>query len=345
MKRDLKYVGIMVFNRRQQKRVLQTYRKVAPKGIKIFTFTPSSINWVTKKISGLHFANKQFLTDWFRFPDVVYNRCYGADRRLLQRIEKVIGRNRCFNHVNHFDKQFTYDVLCQTELNKHLPRTVPYNQANLDTLLTEYGTLYVKPLLGNRGRGVYRVNKTETGEVHISEHYFAPHLICREDHSWEGEIKKLTQSKQYVVQQGIPFMQVGEKNFDIRVLLQKDRSGAWGVTNVTSRTAYSGCFNTSVCERVTTGEERLNSLFSASDTQVLLSSLSEISWKTAALLEQNGKCHLGELSVDLALDHNRKLWIIEVNGNPQRTMYKELENYQDVYRNPIHYAQFLMSHR
>lgn len=304
---------------------------------------PSSINWSSKKIYGLHYSNKRLQTKWFPFPGAVYNRRYGVDRQLLRRIEDIIGRNRCFNHVNHFDKGIIYQLLSKTELNDNLPLTIPYKESNIAVLLEKYGTLYLKPTLGNRGEGVYRVHKAETEEICVSENYFVSSFATKDFDIVSTKLQEMTREKEYIVQQGISFTQVNRKNFDIRVLVQKNDTGLWGATNFISRTAYSGCFNTSVCDSIAPSKQVLESFLLTGSAKNLLDRVATLSLKCARLLERVGTYHLGELSVDFGLDYEGKLWIIEVNGNPQRTLYKELENYQDVYRNPIGYAQFLMS--
>lgn len=340
---SVKYVGIMVANQKQRKRVLRTYQRVTPKHIKIYTFTPSSINWDQRNIVGLHYVKDALKKEAFPFPQVVYNRCYGAEYRLLRRIEKRIGKNKCFNHVNHFDKQDVYTLLSGTELNQYLPETLPFDEDNLDDLLDRHRVIYLKPTLGNRGRGVYRIEVTDAGEIHISQNYFAPMIICRDRDLYRKEVQRLIKSKTYIVQEGIACKQVKKRNFDIRVLMQRNRTGLWGVTNFISRKAHYGCFNTSLCASVAPTEEVLSHLYSSSDAGNVLQSLVDVSLKTAAHIEDEGGYHLAEFSVDFAIDSNDKIWIIELNGDPQRTLFKDLKHYQDVYRNPIRYARFLLS--
>lgn len=341
-KNRLAYIGIMVRSRRQGRWVLQSYTKYVPRDSRIFTFLPSSINWTNETVLGMYFTGRGYLTRRFPFPNVVYNRYYGAPKALIQRIENIIGKNKCFNHVTHFDKQRVYDLLSLTGLVQHLPQTLPYHYQELYGLLESYGAVYLKPRLGYKGMGVYRAELTTTNEVNIAQHHTAPMKICRDRALLKDEINGLVGSRRYIVQQGISPMQVNGKNFDIRVLVQKTSNGQWAVINIISRTAYRGYFNTSMCQFVKPSSNILRQIFDPDIAKNILCSLRTISLQTAQNLDDLGHYHLGELSIDFVVDKHAKLWIIEVNGDPQRTIYKGLPSHRRVYRNPMKYARFLL---
>ncbi len=341
--KEQKYIGILVSNRGQQKRILQTYQKFATIKVILFAFIPSSIRWDDKKIIGLHFYDNQYRTKLFSFPEVIYNRYYGVKDELIQRLERVIGTNKCFNHKTRLNKQHIYELLSTTELIQYLPETLPFNEKNFVSFFQKHRMIYLKPMNGSRGKGVYRIEIDDSGKIRISQHHFAPFIITNDMSIFHNKIIKLIGSKQYIAQQGISLMQYNGKTFDIRVLVQKNSSGLWQITNLYSRVAYDGCFNTSVCEKIYSSEEILKTFFPLEKTVDIIKSLSDISLKSAEYIEANGNYHMGEISVDFGIDNNGKLWIIEINGYPQKSIYKDLKNAQDVYKNPIQYAIFLLS--
>lgn len=78
-----------------------------------------------------------------------------------------------------------------------------------------------------------------------------------------------------------------------------------------------------MCETIYDVVEILLRLVSPEKINEILRSLHEISVKTA----QEAETHigsLGELSVDFVLDEQSKLWIIELNGKPQKRIYNNL---------------------
>jgi D-alanine-D-alanine ligase-like ATP-grasp enzyme len=111
------------------------------------------------------------------------------------------------------------------------------------------------------------------------------------------------------------------------------------ITNITCRVAYERYFNTSMCERVYEGAEILSRLYSSEKVNEVLQSLNEIS-VTAAQEAETLMGTLGELSVDFVLDKQSKLWIIELNGMPQKNIYEDLKGckLKDLYRRPMEYA-------
>jgi hypothetical protein len=190
---------------------------------------------------------------------------------------------------------------------------------------------------------VYRVEVTDNGDIHISLHSLAPRYICRKNECIQKKLDELLEPKKYMVQQGIRMSQLDHQYFDIRVLIQKGIVGEWAVSAITCRVAYKHYFNTSMCETIYDAAEILPRLFSPEKMNKILQSLHEVSVRAA----QEAETHvgsLGELSVDFVLDEQRKLWIIELNGKPQKSIYEDLKCFKDkklIYSRPLEYAYYL----
>lgn len=134
----------------------------------------------------------------------------------------VLGRNKCFNSINFFNKWDLYNVLKQSNLKSCVPDTFLYHGVKISELLKKYKLLYIKPYYGCKGKSVYRVELTDHGDIHISLHSLAPRIICRKYENLQEKLDKLLgQKKKYIVQQGIRMSQLDQKYFDIRVLVQK----------------------------------------------------------------------------------------------------------------------------
>ncbi|GEM_PF-4402130 len=79
------------------------------------------------------------------------------------------------------------------------------------------------------------------------------------------------------------------------------------------------------------------------DPRKVLAKLKGLSRKVARLLEKRFVM-LGELSVDFALDTEGKVWIIEVNGKPDRNLFfalRDEELIQRILARPLEYACYL----
>lgn len=334
------FIGIMVASRKQRKKVLKQYHKCNTTDMELFCFTPSAINWKRKSIIGLRRLNRKWVIWRFPFPKVVYNRCYNINHSMIKRLERVIGRKKCFNHFNQFNKLMTHMSLSQG-LAQHLPETVPYNTENAARLLEIHKILYLKPCYGNQGKGVYRVQMKDSGEIHIGQHHLLPTIIVEDVLQFQYKIHELLGSRPYLIQQGINTQQWNDQAYDIRALVQKNEEGEWTVTNVVSRIAHPGYFNTSVCDEVFLSEDVLKHLYPPEKVNATIRSIYDISLRTVEILETNTRYHLGELSVDYVLDNEEHIWIIEVNGKPRKDLYDGIDNQYIVYKRPLQYARFL----
>ncbi|NEN86069.1 YheC/YheD family protein [Paenibacillus elgii] len=341
--RTVRTFGIMVANPRQRKYVLRKYLARKAAHMRLFCFTPSEIDWKRKTILGLHHSKWKWVQQRFPFPEVVYNRCYTTKKTTIERLEAAIGSSKCFNQQNRFDKYEIYKLLSQP-LAPYLPETVPYDRETAAQLLETHKVLYVKPCYGYQGKGVYRVEAKESGEIHISQHYFSPQFVAADVPQYQTKLDKLLGSALYLVQQGVNLQQWNDQVFDVRALVQKDESGVWSVTNVVSRIAHKGCFNTSICDKICMSDEVLRHLYPHEKADAFLQTIRDISLKAAETVESGTGLHLGELSVDFALDNDERLWIIEVNGKPQKEIYDEFRGQDAVYKRPLQYADYLYTH-
>jgi len=336
-------IGIMVSNRRSRKRILELCQCYQNLNLKLYAFTPTDILWNKQRIIGLSLYKGKWTQSSFPFPHAVYNRCYNKKRITIQRLEAAIGRNKCFNTINFFNKWDLYNLLLHSNLKSYVPDTFLYNEVNISELLESYKLLYMKPIYGNKGASVYRVELVDNEDIHISLHSLAPRYICRKNESIQEKLDDLLGSKTYIVQQGIPMSQLDQQNFDIRVLVQKGILAEWEISTIACRVAHKRYFNTSMCEHIYDVVEVLPRLFSQEKVNDILQSLRDVSVKAA----QEAEIHLGslgELSVDFAIDQESKLRIIELNGKPQKSIYNNIKSFKNkklIYRKPLEYAYHL----
>ncbi len=309
---------------------------------RLYAFTPADIRWKKQRIIGLSLKNGKVTQRLYPFPKAVYNRCYNKTSITIQRLEKIIGTDKCFNTINQFNKWELYNQLQQSSLSSYVPKTLQYNEVNITEQLEINNLLFIKPIYGSKGASVYRIERLENEDIHISLHSLAPSVICRKNESIQEKLDELFQNKNFLVQQGIQMSPLNRQYFDIRVLVQKGKVGQWMISNITCRVAYERYFNTSMCERVYDTAEILQQLYTSEKATEILQSLNEVSVKAAQEAETLMGT-LGELSVDFVMDKHSKLWIIELNGKPQKNIYEDLKGFKkkDLYRRPMEYAYYL----
>ncbi|MFC4775459.1 YheC/YheD family protein [Paenibacillus sp. GCM10023252] len=340
MNNKIGMLGIMVANAASKKAVLNSYLRVNPTGLRLFCFTPSDINWEQQRINGLHRVNKVWRRRLFHFPQVILNRCYDLSRSFIHRLESVIGHHKCFNHQNHLGKLDMHEHL-SNGLPSSTPHTLIYNEQNASELLAAHKVIYMKPNYGNKGLGVYRAELKDSGEIHIGEHHLKPLIIAADMAQFHEVTDAIIGSTPYIVQQGVHIQTLTGRTFDIRILVQKNKTGSWSITSAISRVAFSGCFNTSIFEKMCVAREALQYLYSPDAAQAQLHTSYMLSLLAAEAIELRSGLHLAEISVDLAIDEEDHLWIIEVNGMPQKSLYRSFQSYRNAYRRPLEYAAYL----
>ncbi|SES28077.1 YheC/D like ATP-grasp [Salipaludibacillus aurantiacus] len=314
--------------------------------IQLFAFTPKDIDWENKRIDGGCFKNGQWVTETFRFPDVVYNRCYLKQGKTLQRLETYIGENKCFNSITYFNKWEVYKLLSGTSLKKYLPDTLLYDPQALMKQLKKNRQLILKPCYGFQGKRLYLLELTEDNQFKIYQDMLKPRYILRDEQSFLAKIAELTSGRKYLMQKKINLAKVEGKLADIRLLVQKNRHGVWSVTNGISRIAYYSFFITNCSEKIMEMDTVLSTLFcDEAGKKSATEDIHRIGVAASKALESETGL-LGETAIDLAIDEDGRIWIIEINGKIQKSMYHHIEDkvsvdIDSVYKKPLEYAYYL----
>ncbi|WP_042221498.1 YheC/YheD family endospore coat-associated protein [Oceanobacillus manasiensis] len=231
---------------------------------------------------------------------------------------KAIYGNNIFN-FKPFDKWEMYEKLKQfPEMINVMPQTVLYKSPNniLDMLET-HQNLYVKPIGGKKGLGIYNIAiKDNDIEVQTRENQENLKWTYNKEEFYAFIQEKLLQDK-FVIQETID-LKIDNKVMDFRVGMEKDKSGEWknmmlvtrlsGDSSIVSNRAAGG----GSIIRVT---EALKEIYKMDEEKVIEyeKKLISIAKNASIYLEKTG-LNLGKLAFDLAIDKNHKVWIIEINS-------------------------------
>lgn len=316
-------------------------------GALVYVFTPQGINWEKKKVRGFLYNSK--LDTWqemiMPFPHVVYNRIPTRRaerrpdvRRALTRINNlpnVTLFNRCF-----FDKHELFQILGgYPEVQACLPDTKKLDTlAHFRTFCSEHQYVYLKPVRGKAGEGIMRIEyKNQAWQLQrLKEQRAITRRFVNLDDVWR-HVKGHVRQQKYIIQQGIRRALYEGKPFDVRVLVQKNGEGEWGVTGVGIRRSGS--------QSITTHVPRGGSIHSLSS--VLMALFKNESEHVEAQIHQNVLMiaralneeikDLAEMSMDLGLTENGELWFFEANAKPEK--FDEPSIRRLSLSNLIHYAQ------
>ncbi|UNC93216.1 YheC/YheD family endospore coat-associated protein [Candidatus Contubernalis alkaliaceticus] len=335
--RENPQIGIVLKNPRP----ISRYESVACLGASLLLFRPSEIIWKEQKIKGLLFSDGVWKKTYCSFPLAVYNRCYSSKSSLAKKLERIIGRGKVFNHITRFDKWKIYCILKNSEIHKYLPDTYRYSQENMLNLLREYKKLVLKPSRGYLGRSVYCLELAPNSELQLFFKTSIPRLTTTSEKDFVEEIKKITGTRNFILQQFINLEEKDKQVYDIRMVVQKNGIGKWEVSGGCSRQSLANYYLTNSPRRVKSFDKLI-----AEDNLVseeIIEQIKNISLKTAVIIEKEFR-HMGEISVDFGVDSQGKLWIIEANGKPQKILIDRLKDEElsaRVYRRPLEYAFYL----
>ncbi|MBW4084802.1 YheC/YheD family protein [Paenibacillus sp. S150] len=262
-------------------------------------------------------------------------------------------------------------ILQNRQLSIFIPETRKYSLEALAELLGIYGTVYVKPDRGTYGSGVMRV---EQRTLHLSPSEQQPINDCTPNNELADSEEPVIEQKVmyilryakdaeafsspqelhaallprirgriYLIQQGIDLLCRQDRPFDLRVLTQKNLSGAWETTGMLGRVAAP--------QKVVTNYHSGGSIFSVNDLlkehmspgeiTTTIQQLKSLGVKIAAQLE-TAYPGLKEIGLDVAIDPHHDLWLLEVNTLPSIIVFSSFQNkaiYRKIHRYAVAYGR------
>ncbi|KJS14906.1 MAG: hypothetical protein VR69_15650 [Peptococcaceae bacterium BRH_c4b] len=337
------YIGILVTSRKdyleRSVQYLTSYLyDYAHIGGAVVAFSLEGIDPDQYSIDGYIFnpEKNQWEQGVYSYPAAVFKITY-LNKRWRNYFQTVFG-NRIFNSYV-FNKWEMYKWLCQVpQLNRHLPETTLYKDPkDLESFLHLHQQIYVKPVNGSHGLGIYKVSKMEEylkidydqDGIHYS---FSLSNIFDLAEFFRSQFKR----KKYILQQAIDLISIEGKNIDFRIVLAKNQAGAWKDMIMVAKYGKSGSIVTNIKSggSAEIGEITLKKMFDLSDEEVFRwrQKISHIILEAVKSIEQFG-VHCGNLGIDIAIDTQKRIWIIEMNNlNPDPLIALDVNNRKIFYK-------------
>ncbi|OEH84793.1 hypothetical protein BHU72_08135 [Desulfuribacillus stibiiarsenatis] len=298
---------------------------------------------------------RRMKTNWqkavFPFPKVVYNQISARNWeafKVSQNAKEILNcrlGKRFFNSC--FLNKFTsYDILQNNpNATPFLLDTRKYSLKTLKEMLNLYDSLYIKPVRNSLGVGILRLKKMNDRKFSLQakkDNGFVSYTLKS-----KSDIMKFFQvhrHKGYLIQQGIELLQYNNRIFDIRALAQKNSKGNWQLTGAGARVAAPNAFMT----HVPNGGEIFNLTHIFTQTigkqeviTKLQKQLDEIAVVIPETLERELGLHFGEISMDIGISREYRMYLIEINAKPMR--FDEPEIQKKSVENLTHYISYLSS--
>ena len=197
-------------------------------------------------------------------------------------------------------------------ISQHIPPTCIFSKEALNDMLNTHEMVYVKPNIGSGGFNVIRVEKLSDGyRLQIGR------AIVKAT-TYDELFKKLRakmKRKTYIIQKGIDMLTINGSSVDYRVKYVKEGQ-KWRYRAVVGRIARSGLIVTNLHQggRLVQGMTALKATVGdqATEKKSEMKQLTELS--TKILLSHFPG--LSKLGFDYGIDKNGKIWMFEVNTNP-----------------------------
>ena len=314
------FIGFLILDRYYQdpKRQLlrfANYDKI--KGL-IVLFKRNTIDRYNKTIKGYYYdpQTQDFILGTFPYPTVIYNRT-PVSQSMYEHLTKHIGKN-LFNYPYGNRSKWTFwKRMCKRPaLKEHLPMTKRYKDANsLVEMLDQYEGVYLKPTKLAGGAGIYFVQKSQQGYL-LTDSQGQRSIINKDDLA-KTLRRKLRKKATYIVQQEIPFNQLGNK-IDFRVYLQKDITKEWKFRGMETKVSIKGSIisNSKNREKIMPGETALQEIYhlNESQTEQKVQEITKLCIEALKTMESYGE-HLGDAAFDLVIDKEHKVWLLELQLN------------------------------
>lgn len=311
--------------------------------IPVYAFGPQDVAPSRREVRGWTYRRGRWQRRRLPPPPLVYDRFFlrrsSRARRRLQQYRRL-KREKAFSWLSPGipNKWIVHTVLARSgRLQPVLPPTVLYRRpSDIAAALGEYGGIVVKPVLGQKGQGIWFMTRGRSTVRARSSQGGSARLGRASLSRWA---RRRLNPGTHMIQPLLDLRDRAGRPRDIRVLVQ--RNGRGGV-EVTGMGARIGRRNSFVANLHRGGRSApVGSTFPVENIEETMGRLaleifSRVETETGPL---------AEAGVDLAVDGQGAPWFIEINGTPGRSILRAAGSPSSRRRsivNPLEYARWLM---
>ncbi|GIP20922.1 YheC/YheD family protein [Paenibacillus sp. J22TS3] len=324
----------------------------------VYVFTSDGIGSPDHTIEGYRFTPDGWVQGTFRVPDIIYDRVsYRSSRHRGSTREKLAalaeGRRKFLYLARGLSGKWNvYQALKRAPaLTPHLPETVRYKgTASLIHWLSRHGGhAFLKPHSGTHGKMTLHIRQAEDSRgltlIGRDPNNKLIHKHFEDRAEGAAWVERFTGDRAYIMQPYLELTSSDDRPFDIRVLVQKNESGRWSFTGMAVRQGEKNALTSNLHGGGTALEPvgYLTQEFGETMAQEAISTIRRLSSQIPDQLEGSfGR--LAELGIDFGVDRQGKVWIIEVNSKPGRSVFFQIGDQKSARKsveNPIAYARYL----
>lgn len=290
----------------------------------IFTLKNTSKEGFT----GFYFDGEKWQKAQLPLPDFVYNRIHVRGTEVSKSFKAFMELAK-ENQITVFNYRFlskweVHDWLTQgNQLSAFLPETYLITRALLEKMLDTYDHLYIKPLNGSQGRGIYWLYQQDD---HITLAFSGKDGIKQQQYKKKedliGALIQNIGSKPYLIQQGLDLLEWDGNRLDFRVLCHRKNNQEWKVTSVVARSSADDHFasNLALGGKLLRPHQVLASFFGKEYGNSKLLLMKELAIEAANCISNHVSGLMVELGIDIGIDVQGNLWLIEINSKPSKNL-------------------------
>jgi glutathione synthase/RimK-type ligase-like ATP-grasp enzyme len=291
--------------------------------------------------------NNKYLKQSVPVPKVIHNRAFINTKREHKKIQQLIDNGiMIFNQKNRYRKIQVHEILLKNlDLHANLPMTLVANEKNIFKMLKNFDSLIIKPNSSSLGIGVMLISKDNdeykwTFRNRTTKAYESLTFRNQLPQSLLDIIAKRT----YLVQQRIPLASYQGNPFDLRVSVQKNRTGNWQVTGVVGKVANQGHYVTNIARG---GKAYPLDVLMEGKTlnhDLVYTAIEKFSLQAAEQLssELSG---LADLGLDIGITEEGFPMFIECNARDLRITFRNAKmesTWKATHTTPLSYARYLL---
>ncbi|WP_273852535.1 YheC/YheD family protein [Guptibacillus spartinae] len=290
----------------------------------VYTLQP----WNETRVSGFIWTQRTWMEMDLPIPSVIYNRIHSRkleNSPFIQQLKTYWQQQK----IPYFNESFLdkWDVhqklLSYEEITPYLPETVLLEGfETVEIMIMKHPILYLKPLNGSQGKHIFRITQRENlFLLDYSSFHGNQTLSSSALTSLFKTIRLRSKYVPYLIQQGIPLIDIDGCPVDFRILCVKGSGNKWSVVSAVSRVSRT---NEQFVSNIARGallkkfDEGLTP-FEDSMKRQLKRILPELAREVSQIIDRESEGLFGELGIDMSVDQNGHPWIIEVNTKPSKT--------------------------
>ncbi|WP_167578705.1 YheC/YheD family protein [Jeotgalibacillus proteolyticus] len=219
---------------------------------------------------------------------------------------------------SRFNKWYKHQLLLESKhLKRFLPETHLYTIEKFWEMMDQYNEVILKPSVGNGGKGIIKVSKTDGDKVEVNLQKSKKQIMFIND--IEQLLGEKLEGQQYLLQYCIPLAKVNGNVIDFRYITQRNKGDTkWDITGKYGKIAKDGYITTNILNdgNLVTVEEALSrSNIKNFDLEQTMDALDHLSLALSTCYANSFK-NQNIWGFDLAVDEFGGIWIIEANATP-----------------------------